>query len=361
MAFSRCLTLALILASFSLALSPPVHAEKIKVVFGNAAPLTLQSTQRIVAEQLGYFEQEGIAVQDRIFPGGANALAQTVNKQADLSNPGNEPVIIGKQKGRDPLPVKFFYNALPTVIWEMVVPEASEIRLLKDLDGKRIGVFAPSASNVPQIKAILRREGIDPAGRVTLRTIGFGANALNALVSGRVDVVALMDAEHAIFETRGVKLRRLPTSPVVEKLFSNGLLTHEDNLKNPKRRGMLVKYARAYAKATLFCDVNPQACVQIAFKAQPELRPTGIDDKKALSDAVYVVGVRNANLKLRDYQKGQYGFYDRSAWQAYVDFLLAEKELQERVEVGTLFTNELIPEINAFDREAIIRQAKAAQ
>ncbi len=60
-------------------------------------------------------------MESRAFPGGANTVAQTVNGTALVSWPGNEPVIIGKQPGRDPLPVRFFYNAIPTVIWEMVV------------------------------------------------------------------------------------------------------------------------------------------------------------------------------------------------------------------------------------------------
>ncbi len=332
-----------LLVAIGLAAASPVSAQKIKVSFGNAAPLHLSAAQAIVAKQLGYFDQEGLDVDLKAFPGGANATAQTVNKQADVSYPGNEPVIIGKQKGRDPLPVRFFYNAVPSVIWELVVQDSSAIRSLKDLDGKRIGIFAPSASNVPQVKAILRREGIDPETKVTMRSIGLGAGALNALTSGQVDVVALYHTEHATFETRGVKLRRLPVSPVIDELFSNGLLTHEDNLKDPKRREMLVKVARAFAKATLFCETNPRACVESVFKLHPEIKPTGVEEKKALEDSIYVVESAIAKMKLRDYQKGQFGLYEPAAWQAYVDFMLAEKELQQPVDIGTLYTNELIP------------------
>lgn len=332
--------------------------ERTKIIFGNAAPPSLAGAQPSVAKALGYFDAEGLDVEFRAFPGGANTVAQTVNKQADVSYPGNEPVIIGKQPGRDPLPVRFFYNAVPTVIWELVVQDASAIKTLQDLKGKKIGVFAPSASNVPQVKAILRREGINPETEVTMRSIGLGAGALNALTSGTVDVVALYDTEHATFETKGVKLRRLPVSPVVEKLFSNGFLTHEDNLKDPKRREMLVKVARATAKATVFCETNPKACVEVFYKLHPEIKPTGVDEKRALEDSIFVVQARIRVMKLRDYQKGQYGLYDPAAWKAYADFLYAEKELAQPVDITTLYTNDLIPEINKFDREAIVKQAK---
>jgi NitT/TauT family transport system substrate-binding protein len=342
-----------------LALAPPTAAQqKQKFSFGNAAPVALSSAQVVVADQLGYFAEEGLELELKIFPGGANTVAQTVNKQADVSYPGNEPVIIGKQKGRDPLPVKFFYNAVPTVIWELVVQDASPVKTLKDLQGKRIGIFAPSASNVPQVKAILRREGINPDGGVTMRSIGLGAGALNALTSNTVDVVALYDTEHATFETSGTKLRRLPVSPVIEKLFSNGFLTHEDNLKDPAKRKMLVGVGRAFAKATLYCEINPKGCIELVWKAYPQVKPTGVDEKRAMEDSLFVFASRDGNMKLRDYQKGQYGLYDPAAWQAYVDFMLAEKELEQPVELASLYTNELIADINAFDRAAVQRKAR---
>lgn len=337
----------------------PAWCQRQKVSFGNAAPPALSGAQPAVAKALGYFDEEGLDVEFKVFPGGANTVAQTVNRNADVSYPGNEPVIVGKQPGRDPLPVKFFYNAVPTVIWELVVPEASPIRTLTDLKGKRIGIFAPSASNVPQVKAILKREGINPETEVTMRSIGLGAGALNAMNSNTVDVVALYDTEHATFEVQGTRIRRLPVSPVIEKLFSNGFLTHEDNLRDPAKRRMLIGVARATAKATLFCETNPKACVETFWKQHPDTKPTGVAADKAMADALVVLESRNRNMRLRDYQRGAYGQYDPAAWQAYVDFMLAEAQIEKPVAIDTLFTNELIGEINKFDRDAVVRQAKA--
>ena len=330
-----------------------------KVVFGDASGASVADAPIFVARQLGYFESEGIALDIRAFPGGANTVAQTVNGTALLSWPGNEPVIIGKQPGRDILPLRFFYNALPTVIWEMVVKEDSPIKSLADLKGRKIGIFAPSASNVPQVKAILRHEGLNPDTDVTMRSIGLGASALNALNTGVVDVVALYDTEHAAFETAGAHIRRLPVSPVVAKLFSNGLLTRDENLQNASTRELLVKVARAMAKGTLFCETNPRACVTLTWRDHPELKPTGVDDAAAMSQTLWILEARLKNLKLRDYQDGQYGKYAAAAWQDYVSFMLTEKVLDQPVDIGTLYTNDLIPEINKFDHDAVIKQAKA--
>jgi NitT/TauT family transport system substrate-binding protein len=334
-------------------------AAQTKVVFGDAAGASLADAPIFAARQLGYFESEGVALDIRAFPGGANTVAQTVNGTAMVSWPGNEPVIIGKQPGRDNLPLRFFYNALPTVIWELVVKEDSPIHALADLKGKKIGIFAPSASNVPQVKAILRHEGLNPDTDVTMRSIGLGAGALNALNSGTVDVVALYDTEHAAFETAGTRIRRLPVSPVVARLFSNGLLTREENLQDPDKRALLVKVGRGMAKGTLFCETNPRTCVVLAWRDHPELKPTGVDDETAMTQTLWILQARLKNLKLRDYQDGMYGRYDPAAWQAYVDFMLNEKVLDQPVDVNTLFTNDLIPEINRFDHAAVIAQAKA--
>lgn len=351
------LVIAIVTAGWLAAAS--AAAQTTKIVFGQAAPPALSGAQVHVAQQMGYFRDEGIEVDQRVFAGGVNSVNQTVNRQADVSFPGNEPVIIGKQKGRDPLPVKFFYNATPTLIWELIVPEASPIRALTDLRGKTIGIFAPSASNVPQVKAILRREGINPDADVTMRSIGLGAGALNAMNSGAVQVIALYDTEHATYETMGTRIRRLPLSPVVERLFSNGLLTHEDNLRDPKRRQMLVGVGRAMAKATVFCEANPRACVQLAWKQYPETKPTGVDEERAMKDALFILDSRLRNFRLREYQNGRYGWYEPARWQAYVDFMKAEGQIEQTVEIDALFTNELIEEANRFDKEAVRRQAQA--
>jgi NitT/TauT family transport system substrate-binding protein len=353
-------TIAATLALAAATLATPAAAQT-RVSFGQAAPPSLAGAQVHVAQQLGYFREEGLEVEQRVFAGGVNSVNQTVNRQATVSFPGNEPVIIGKQPGRDPLPVRFFYNATPTLIWEMIVPTASPIRALQDLRGRTIGIFAPSASNYPQVRAILRREGINPDSEVTFRSIGLGAGALNAMTTNAVQVIALYDTEHAAFETMGAQIRRLPQSPAVAPLFSNGLLTHEDNLRDPAGRRMLVGVGRAIARATLFCETNPTACVRLTWTQYPETRPTGVDDERALRDALFVLNSRLANFRLRDYQNGQYGLYDPARWQAYVDFMLAEQQIERTVAIDTLFTNDLIAEINQFDRAAVQRQAQAAR
>ena len=352
----------LITAAVAAIVSFPLHAgaaDKVAVSFANAAPPSIALGPYAVAELMNYFSDEGLEVSLKTFAGGANTVAQTVNKAADISLPGNEPVIIGKQAGRDPLPVKFYYNASPTNIWEMVVLADSPIKTLKDLKGRNIGIFAPSASNVPQIKAVLRRQGMDPDKDVQMRSIGLGAGALNALKTGVVDVIALYDTEHAAFETTGTAIRRLQRDETSDQLFSNGLLAHEDWFKDASRRETLVKFARSYAKGSLFCETNPKACVQLTWRKFPQTKPTGIEESKALQDAIFVLKAKVETQRLRGYQNNEYGRYEPARWQTYVDFMLSEKVIEQPVDITSLFTNELVPAINNFDREAVVKQAQA--
>jgi NitT/TauT family transport system substrate-binding protein len=349
---------AAMLTAGTLLASHAQAADKTAISFANAAPPSLALGPYAVADLMGYFAEEGLEPTLKVFAGGANTVAQTVNKATDISLPGNEPVIIGKQAGRDPLPVKFYYNANPTNIWEMVVLADSPIKSLQDLKGRNIGIFAPSASNVPQIKAVMRRLGIDPDKDVQMRSIGLGAGALNALKTGVVDVVALYDTEHAAFETTGTAIRRLPRDETSDKLFSNGLLAHEDWFKDANRRAVLVKFARAYAKGSLFCEVNPKACVELTWRKFPPTKPTGIEEGKALQDAIFVLKSKLVTQKLREYQNDQYGLYEPARWQTYVDFMLAEKVIEKPVDIETLFTNDLVAEINKFDRAAVVKQAE---
>src|SRR6185369_17556776 len=94
------LLMAAALAASVLLASQTNAADKVEVSFANAAPPSLALGPYAVADLMNYFSEEGLEVTLKTFAGGANTVAQTVNKGADISLPGNEPVIIGKQAGR---------------------------------------------------------------------------------------------------------------------------------------------------------------------------------------------------------------------------------------------------------------------
>src|SRR5262245_43922433 len=94
-----------------LALSACNVAAQTRVTIGYASSaLSLITAPWLVAKQLGFFQEQGLDVNWIVLNGGVNALQQTMTKAVDVTYPSvNELVAIGKQEGREPLPVKFFY------------------------------------------------------------------------------------------------------------------------------------------------------------------------------------------------------------------------------------------------------------
>jgi len=264
--------------------SSNAHADLVQVKLGYASSaMSLVTAPWLAASELGFFKEQGIDLRWVVLNGGANAIQQTLNKSIDITYPSaNELLIVGKQQGRQPLPLRFFYLGFPRNIWQYAVPENSPIKSFADLRGKKVGVFSSQAAYLPQLRALARSAGVNPATDMQIRVVGVGAGALQALRSGQTDVSAQAEVQHAAFEAMGENLRLLPTSQLVDQLHGPGFLTHEDNLRDPKRRAIMVAVARAMAMGTLFCQTNPEECVRLSWKAVPTLRPSG-DPAKAMA------------------------------------------------------------------------------
>jgi ABC-type nitrate/sulfonate/bicarbonate transport system substrate-binding protein len=72
----------------------------------------------------------------------------------------------------------------------------SEIKQLKDLRGKRVGVTSRGDTQELSVRLLLRKHGID-ANSVAYVPVGFGAQRLAALQAGSVDAVPLGAADFA--------------------------------------------------------------------------------------------------------------------------------------------------------------------
>jgi NitT/TauT family transport system substrate-binding protein len=205
------------------------HAEH--VTLGQATSTSLTFGPVYAAIDLGYFKQENIELEILDFKGASVLLPQVANKTVTIGFPGPDPLIISHQPGRDPLPVKFFYNGARKSIWEFLVPENSPLKTLADLKGKTIGVGELANANVPITRAMLKEIGFASTKDYSFMAIGVGAPAFRATLKGDVDTYNTFDTNTAAFETTGVKLRRLPQELKYKELFSNGFVANVDTIK----------------------------------------------------------------------------------------------------------------------------------
>ena len=347
--------LAPVLLAAALA-AAPAHAQQ-KLVFGTVTTVTLSLGIIVAAKQLGFFRDEGLDVDIVEFNGTGTLLPQMTAKRVHVGYPNPDVLIISRQPGKDPLPIKYFYNATRESAWEFVVPADSPIRDLKGLNGRKLGIGALTFGNVPITRAMFKELGVN----VELVPVGVGAPAFLAFREKKVDGLNLFDSQHATLEVQGTAIRRLAMPKKYQSLFSNGFVAHEDMLRdNPKA---LAGFGRAIAKTSVFCEANRAACVRAFWALYPNQKPAGVDEAKAVADGIRIMAARfDKYLDFDGASERRWGEFPPQAWRDFAAVLHEGGQLSTKdVPVETCYTNALVPEMSRFDAAAVVARAKAAQ
>ncbi len=324
----------------------------VKVGFCSSS-LTSAVVPFAVATKLGWYAQEGIAVDLVPVPGSGDCVRNVATRELDFSLPSVEPLAIARAQG---MRAKIYYTAYQGNIYGLAVPAESPIKKIADLKGKTIGVTAMSSGGVIVARAEAATAGLDPEKDITIVVAGEAARAAALVRSKQVDALSLFDTQYALVDNAGVKVRMLDDQTVA-RYPSNGFLALEEALKS--RRQVAVALARGYAKGTVFALANTEAGVRILYEVYPQTRPTGKDEATAVRDDTKVLLARADKWSLEKWGIKRWGENSEKNYAAYVDFMLKWGIIKEKVDARDLVTNELIDEINKFDSNAIAAEGKA--
>jgi NitT/TauT family transport system substrate-binding protein len=117
-------------------------------------PLTL-------ADQLGYFKDEGLSVTISDLRGGSEALAALMGGSVDMVSGFYEHTIRARAQGKHLVMVALF-DRFPGLVLLVGKRHLDEVRSIKDLIGKPVGVTAPGSSTDQLVKYILRQNNFEP-------------------------------------------------------------------------------------------------------------------------------------------------------------------------------------------------------
>ena len=132
----------------------------------------------------------------------------------------------------------------------------------------------------------------------------------------------------------------------------------EDFVKqHPQAVGKLL---RGLAKATVFGLTNPEAAIRNHWKMYPGTRPQGADEAKLMPEALRIFTSRFEGLKLRPGQT-RWGENVPAEWAGIVALAKHAGQVPEGFDIAGFYTNEFIDAANAFDRAAVVRQAKESK
>jgi NitT/TauT family transport system substrate-binding protein len=157
-------------------------------------PLTL-------AEQLGYFEEEGLEVTISDFAGGSKSLQALMGGSADVVTGAYDHTIQMQAKGQ-PITAAVVLGRFPGIVLGVVEGKAAEYQGPESLKGWNVGVTAPGSSTNFMVNYLLSRHGLQP-GDVSFIGVGGGPSAVAAVKRGEVDAIANLDPVITQLETAG--------------------------------------------------------------------------------------------------------------------------------------------------------------
>jgi NitT/TauT family transport system substrate-binding protein len=157
---------------------------------GNQLPVRLLSSQgnqvltiQALVSNMGYYEEFGLLPTTLPVSSGTNIIGPLLNGQAEICIfAGFSQLLTAIEKGAD---LKILGGA-SVKGQQAVFSKNPDVKTLKDLEGRTIGVGAIGAQLHQAVVALLRKKGVD-VNKVKFVTVGSSGDVFRAVVAGIVD------------------------------------------------------------------------------------------------------------------------------------------------------------------------------
>ena len=178
-------SLAVLVLSSGLALAQ----SKVTIAIGGASCLCYLPT--MLAESLGEFKKAGLQVEVVQFKGGSDSLKAVMGGSADVASGYFDHCVNLAAKGQH-LQAFVVYDRFPGFSLVISPKHTSEIKSIKDLANKKVGVSAPGSSTDFFLKYMLSKNSVDP-NSIGVIGVGLGATAIAAMEQGEIDAAIMLD------------------------------------------------------------------------------------------------------------------------------------------------------------------------
>jgi NitT/TauT family transport system substrate-binding protein len=244
---------ALLLALFLIASLQEGKAETVKVAMPSTTQAVLPFT---IARDKGYYRAEGLDVELILMsaPIASRALLSGDVAVATVGGAGLPPVLRGS-------PFKFLFTSYNrAMFWLYAKPE---IRDVKGLKNKRVGVSGIGSGPDSLLREILRQNGLDANRDVTVLSLGVMPTIFSGLQSGIVD--AAMLSPPVTFKAEEAGFRELVSFPKQDLVELQGsILVRDASLQSDPAQ--MERFIRGTYKAFLYIKDNRSGTIPIVSR-----------------------------------------------------------------------------------------------
>jgi NitT/TauT family transport system substrate-binding protein len=178
---------------------------KVTIAVGGGACLCYLPT--VLAKQLGEFEKAGLAVDLVDLKGGSDALRAVLGGSADVVS-GYFDHCVNLAAKKQELQSFVVYDRYPGLVLVVSPAHTGEIKSIKDLAGKKVGISAPGSSTDFYLKYLLKKNGVDPASTAVIG-VGLGGASVAAMEQGQIDAAVMLDPSVTVLQGSHPDLRIL--------------------------------------------------------------------------------------------------------------------------------------------------------
>ena len=290
-----------------------------------------------VAEQRGYFKDEGLDLEIVDFSGGSRALAAVVGGSADVVSGAFEHTVNMQSKGQF-MRAFVLQGRAPQIVLGVNPKTMPGFKTVADLKGKKIGVTAPGSSTNVMVNFILAKAGLKPSD-VSIIGVGAGNGAVAAMRSGQIDALSNLDPIISLLQRSG-DLKIVADTRVVAEA--------DQVFGGPMPAGCL------YTPQS-FIDKNPatvQAMTNAIVRANKWIQAAGPGDIISAVPESYLLGDRAVYIDAFLAAKGALSpdgmIPEKGSDTAYRALASIDAKLKDaKLDLAAVFTNDFVKKANA--------------
>lgn len=284
-----------------------------------------------VAEDMGYFEEEGLKVNVIECTDGSDPK-MLASGQADFG--GFSPSVGLSAVDSGVTNIQAVCNLICGNIFGFAYNKDSGISDWSDLEGKQIAVLSSTFSVI--YDPILSAAGVDPA---TVEYVTYGSSEYEALDSNQAPAMGTWISEYYMCQGMDYDWGYLSGNDVLPQIANSIWVNTDFAEENPEA---VKGFVRAICKAKYFCYLNPEATADLQLSRYPSIEVTwdgavgsvrgNIKGMLGMTDEEIAACVENKQI----------GIFDMEIVDQTIQNLVDGGAISEKLDTAVYYTNEYV-------------------
>lgn len=276
-----------------------------------------------VAQDQGYFEEEGLSV-ELMIPGQTSSVQSVATNQVEVGVASQQAITIARSEA---LPVVSILAIMQHNTSAFVVPSETGIDTPRDFEGLTYGGWGEPIERA-MLEALMSEAGGDVD---EVEILNIGMSDFFVALEREIDFGWMYVGWTGIeAERRGINLDQFWLTDYDEELdnYSPLIFTNETYLS--EHPDVLERFVRAVSKGYTYSIENPEAAAEILLDAEPDLEEDLVYPSQAFLSQYYQ---KDAEV---------FGIQEESRWETFAQWLYRADIIDEVPNSNDSFTNQFI-------------------